>query len=240
LKHADGALGVSKALVAKMVALGANKDTTRELGNGVDTELFRPENRLTARQALGIPEDAQMVLTVAALIPLKGHRFLISAISELAPKYPKLMVYCAGSGSELHHLEQQVKAAGLQDRIKFAGQRPYDELRLWYSAADVSCLASSREGWPNVLLESLACGTPVVATDVGAVTEILVSPDLGIVVQQDSAALARGLAEALDRRWDRTLIAQHARARTWATVAQELEIALRDFSGKHLTKKNSH
>lgn len=240
LKHSAGALGVSNALVEKMIVLGANRDTSGELGNGVDAELFHPDDRLAARQKLGIPEDAQMVLTVAALIPLKGHRFLITAIAELAARYPRLLLYAIGSGSERHNLEQQMEASGLQDRIKFAGQRPYDELPLWFSAANVSCLVSSREGWPSVLLESLACGTPVVATNVGAVAEILASSDLGIIVQQDSAAIARALAEALDRPWDRTAIVHYARQRTWETVALELEEYLRKFSAKHLVNKKSH
>lgn len=244
LKKAAGCLAVSRALVKRMVELGAAPETSREIGNGVDIACFRPVDRLDARRALGLKQEmlapeAKLIVCVAALIPLKGHRHLISAIAELAKKYPTLAAYFVGVGPERANLEHRAADRGIAGRIHFAGQRPYDELHLWYSAADVSCLASELEGWPNVLLESLACGTPVVATNVGAVPEVLVSTDLGIIVQQDSRDIHRGLSEALSRNWDHEAIIQYARARTWATVAKEIETALRDFSGKCLTKMDA-
>jgi teichuronic acid biosynthesis glycosyltransferase TuaC len=245
LKNAAGCLAVSKALLAKMVELGAVAETSLEIGNGVDTNRFYPVSRMEARSALSLREemlskDAQMIICVAALIPLKGHRYLISAVRDVAQRYPNLQVYFLGTGSERASLEQHARTCGIADRINFAGQRPYDELPLWYSAANVSCLLSSREGWPNVLLESLACGTPVVATGVGAVPEIIVSGEIGIIVRQDTDDIARGLSQALDHRWDQEVILRYSRSRTWETVAQELEVALHRLSGKHLTKNNSH
>ena len=227
LKNAAGCLAVSRALVERMRELGADVNTSREIGNGVDTTRFHPANRKAARAQLGMNDADKIVVCVAALIPLKGHRHLIDAIAALSAKVPTLHAYFVGEGPERQRLEIQAMQAGIFDRIHFAGQRPYDELPLWYSAADASCLLSSREGWPNVILESLACGTPVIATNVGAVREILVSQELGAIVPQTPADVALALAAALDRTWDRDFILAYARKRTWETVAQELEDDLR-------------
>ena len=120
----------------------------------------------------------------------------------------------------------------MTDRIFLVGNKPNEELPLWYSAADVTCLASLREGMPNVVLESLACGTPVVATRVGGTPEVLVSDKLGLLVATDAGAIAAGLEAALSRTWDRTAISNHARQRDWAAVAEEVENYLRSIIGR--------
>src|SRR5262249_34045766 len=104
-----------------------------------------------------------------------------------------------------------------------------DRLRDWYSAADASCLASSREGWPNVVLESLACGTPVVATRVWGTPEILTSPELGVLVEQEEASIAAGLETALTREWDRDKLVAYARTREWPVVAREVDAYFREI-----------
>ncbi len=103
------------------------------------------------------------------------------------------------------------------------GAKPNQELALWYSAADASCLVCSREGWPNVLMESIACGTPVVATRVGGVPEIILSPELGLLAEQNSDSVAAALESALAKAWDRTALALHGRSRGWNEVASEVE-----------------
>jgi glycosyltransferase involved in cell wall biosynthesis len=111
----------------------------------------------------------------------------------------------------------------LNDEVFLVGKQPNESLKHWFSAGDVSCLASLREGMPNVVLESLACGTPVVATRVGGVPEVLVSERLGILVEPTLDSLAGGLETALLRPWDREFIAHYAQTRTWDTVAEEVE-----------------
>ncbi len=108
-------------------------------------------------------------------------------------------------------------------RICLIGNQPNERLRLWYSAADVSCLASLREGWANVLLESMACGTPVVATNVWGAPEVLTSPELGVLVEQNCPAIAAGLEFALEKRWNREALIRQASARTWEVVASEVQ-----------------
>ncbi len=101
----------------------------------------------------------------------------------------------------------------------------------YYSAADVSCLASRNEGWPNVILESLACGTPVVATAVGEVPRLLTNPDLGIVVDPTPESIHAGLSRALQRQWNRETLSAYAQGHTWENVAAQAEVALKRATG---------
>jgi teichuronic acid biosynthesis glycosyltransferase TuaC len=223
LQNAAGTVGVSNALKDMMLELGAPADRASAIGNGVDTERFQPVDRRDARRKLGMPEDGEIIVSVGNLVPVKGHQFLIPAIAQLVARHPKIRLYIVGEGGSRVDLETQARRAGLQDRIFFAGRKPNEELKYWYSAADASCLASSREGWANVLLESLACGTPVVATRVWGTPEIVSSPELGVLVDQTVESIAGGLELALQKRWDREYLARYAASRTWDVVAEEVE-----------------
>jgi len=223
LRRAAGIIAVSRALKETMVKLGAPPEEVCVIGNGVDTQRFQPFDRRMARRQLGVPEEAQVIVSVGSLIPSKGHQLLLAAAAGIAPRYPHLQIYLLGEGSYRARLEALAREAGVQDRLHLVGSKPNEELPLWFSAADVSCLASAREGWPNVLLESLACGTPVLATRVGGVPEVITSPELGVLVDQDIASIARGLEQALGRQWDREALVRYAQTRTWDVVAAELE-----------------
>jgi glycosyltransferase involved in cell wall biosynthesis len=222
LQRTAGNIGVCRALADEMIALGAQPERVTVIGNGVDLERFQPVEQAEARRKLEIPADAQVIVAVGALIPRKGYQFLIPAIAAIASQYPRLKAYIVGKGDRTE-LQELCRKHKVEDRVFLVGSRPNEELSVWYSAADLSCLVSSREGWPNVVLESLACGTPVVATGLWGVPEILVSPELGIMVAQEPQAIADGLSRALDRSWDRTAILKYARTRTWDVVAQEVE-----------------
>jgi glycosyltransferase involved in cell wall biosynthesis len=132
-----------------------------------------------------------------------------------------LRLYLVGEGEDRKHLEHLVQQLSLQNRVFLAGSRASTEIPLWFNAADLSILASAREGWPNVVLESLACGTPVIGTAVGQIPEILSQGDLGIVTLQDPGSLAVAMEAALNSPWDRDRLARFARTRPWETVAQE-------------------
>lgn len=214
-----------------MAELGAPPERVTVIGNGVDLNRFKPVDPGQARQELGMPAEAQVAVAVGALIPRKGYQFLIPAIARIAEQYPRLVLYIVGKGDS-EDLQALARACHVEDRVVIAGGRPNQELPLWYSAADLSCLVSSREGWPNVVLESLACGTPVLATGLWGVPEILVSPELGIMVDQNIVAIADGISAALDRKWNRDAILQYARTRTWETVAGEVESYLARISAE--------
>jgi teichuronic acid biosynthesis glycosyltransferase TuaC len=223
LRNATGVVGVCEALKQSMLGLGASVENTRAIGNGVDVQRFMPMERREARAKLDIPLDAEVVVAVGNLVPVKGHQFLIPAIARLTTQCPKIILYIVGEGYFRAKLEALAKQEKVQDRVVFVGRKPNEELRYWYSAADVSCLASSREGWANVLLESLACGTPVVATRVWGAPEVITSPDLGFLVDGSVGSIAAGLGLALHKRWNREALARYAASRTWDVVASEVE-----------------
>lgn len=227
LKNATGAIGVCGALRDALVDLGTPKEKTQVIGNGVDVRRFQALERCEARRRLGMPQDADIIVSVGALIPRKGHHFSIPAIAKMAPRFPKVRLYIVGEGESRRELETQARNLGIEERVFLVGARPNEELSAWYSAANVSCLASSREGWPNVLLESIACGTPVVATRVWGTPEVIVSPELGIIVDQKIDEIAEALEAALKKQWNPTFLVDYARKRTWEVVALEVEEFLR-------------
>jgi len=235
IRRSNGLVGVCSALKDAMVELGALPEKVQVIGNGVDVERFEPLDRQEARRKLKLPEEGQILLSVGALIPRKGYQYLIPALAAIAPQHPTLRLYIVGEGPFRKELEGMAGKLGVRDRVFFVGSRANDELSLWYSAADVSCLASSREGWPNVLLESMACGTPVVATRVWGVPEVIVTPELGLMVDQNSQDIAAGLRRALETQWDRETLVRHARKRTWEVVAEEVEefLAARSSPSTH-------
>ena len=223
LQRVRGAIGVCTPLQDAMLESGLAPEKATVIGNGVDTSRFYPVDRVEARKRLSIPQDAQVVVSVGGLIERKGFHFLIPAVAKIAPRFPLLKLYIVGAGEWEGKLQSMIKELGMRDRVFLTGPQPNEQLNFWYSAADVSCLASSREGWPNVLLESMACGTPPVATRVWGTPEVITSPELGIMVEQSADSIASGLEIALTRDWNRQKIAQYARQRTWDVVAAEVE-----------------
>jgi teichuronic acid biosynthesis glycosyltransferase TuaC len=228
LRGAAGRIAVSQALKSAMQEISGSPEEIRVIGNGVDPSRFFRATREEARRELDLPRDDTVIVAVAALLPLKGQDKLIRAVKALLPQFPKLRLYLVGEGPFRKTLESLVRDLDVADRVQLPGACPNERLRLWYSAADLSALASSREGWPNVVLESLACGTPVVATRVWGVPEILGSPDLGILVDGDLSSLTDGLRAALTRPWDAAALASYARSRDWAVVAREVECYFRE------------
>jgi len=226
LMHAAGAIAVSADLKNKIVALGIPESKIQAISNGVDTERFQPCDAKSARKQLGLPEEGHIAVSIGSLIESKGHHLLIAAVAELARSFPQLRLYILGEGVYRSTLEQLVREKNLQHRVFFFGNRPNGELNLWFSAADLSCLMSSREGWPNVVSEALACGTPVLATRAGGIPEIISSPELGMFVERNVQSIAVGVERALTKPWNRAEIARHSRSRSWDAVAREVETFL--------------
>jgi teichuronic acid biosynthesis glycosyltransferase TuaC len=230
LRNAQGRIGVCKALSEAMVNLGAPVARTETIGNGVDAGRFYPIDKMTARETLQIQGAEKIIVSVGALRRHKGHHLLISAVADLRRQGVAARLYIAGEGDARPALEKQVADLGLQEAVVLLGTVPNERLAAWYSAADVSCLASSREGWANVLLESMACGTPVVATRIWGTPEVVISVELGLLVEQTVESIANGLRDALCRQWDRRKLADHASAQSWEKVADRVEDCLRRYS----------
>jgi glycosyltransferase involved in cell wall biosynthesis len=189
--QAGAVIAVSQALKEKLAALGVERERIHVLRNGVDLDLFHPENRDALRADLTL--RAPTLLSVGNLLGFKGHGVVIEALS-LLPQYELVI---AGGGPDRAAFEALARQCGVSGRVRFVGSLSQQDLRRYYCAADALVLASSREGWPNVLLEAMACGTPVIATDVGGVPEIVTSMDSGIVVKERSAPALAGAVRAL-------------------------------------------
>jgi glycosyltransferase involved in cell wall biosynthesis len=223
LNSAGHVISVCKALKDRMTDIGISGEKISVIPNGVDLNNFFQEDRMAARRRLGLREDAVIVLSVGSLIPRKGYDVMLKAVGKIVKKVKGFQLYVVGEGPQRGFLESKAKEMNLAPHVNFMGQRPNSELRGWYNAADVFCLASSREGWANVIMESLACGTPVVATNVWGAPEILTTPDVGLLVERNPDSIKEGLLNALNRRWDRLRIHRHVAERTWHKVAHEVK-----------------
>jgi len=223
LRHATGGIGVSTALRNKMVELGLPANRAYMIGNGVDLARFVPLDRAECRRRLELP-DGEIMLSVGALIESKGHQVAIAALAELLGLHPQLRLFIVGEGPYRNALLHRARALGVSDRVRLVGAVPNEELKYWYSAADVNCLFSAREGWPNVLLESIACGTPVLATRVGGVAEVITCDDVGLTIG-DLALAASALHSLLEQKRDRHRMRNFAQQHSWTKIANQVEEA---------------
>lgn len=232
LRHAARVFAVSESLRQLALSLGIAPDHVRVVGNGVDLAKFEPLPRAQTRRALRLPDDAPILATVGALVERKGFHRVIELLPVLRQRHPGLRYLIVGGsspeGDYSPQLRQQVSATGLEDAVRFLGPLPPEQLRLPLSAADVFVLASSNEGWANVLLEAMACGVPVVATDVGGNAEVVCDPVLGSVVPfGDRARLAEAIDRALGKPWDREAIRAYAERNGWE---RQVEVLIDEFS----------
>lgn len=227
LRAAARIFTVSDSLRQLALELGADAAKSEVVGNGVDLARFHPVDRVAARQALGLPLDAQVLISVGALVERKGMHRVIDCLPALIEQHPRLHYLIVGGaspeGDNRGELVAQVARLGLAGRVHFLGALPPDELKTPLSAADVFVLATRNEGWANVFLEAMACGLPVVTTDVGGNAEVVCRAELGSIVPfGDAAALQRALDAALDAQWDRGAILDYARANQWDTRIAQL------------------
>ncbi len=227
--RAAASIGVCQALADEIVTLGGDVNKTHVLRNGVDLQRFQPQDRQTARARLGLPAGT-LLLSVGNLVELKGHHLAIESLTQLTD----VILVIVGDGEERERLHQQAHALSVSERVIFAGARPQTELKDWYSAADMLLLCSSREGWANVLLEAMACGTPVVATAVGGTPEVVQSPVAGRIIQErTSAALVNGVRSLMDEYPDRAAVRAYAEQFDWAATTQGQIELFRAVCGIH-------
>ncbi|HZT44365.1 MAG TPA: glycosyltransferase family 4 protein [Chthonomonadaceae bacterium] len=201
LQQAQRVLAVSSALRERVIELGVAPEKVVVQRNGVDGEQFALRDRREARVRLGLPADRRIVCCVGNLLPVKGQDVLVEAMGLLRDG-PCVDLVLIGAGEMQEALQARVRALGLEGRIHLPGRRPHGEVPDWISACDVYCLPSRREGCPNVILEALASGRPVVASCVGGVPELINAGNGILVPAENPVALAEGLRQALSRSWD--------------------------------------
>jgi glycosyltransferase involved in cell wall biosynthesis len=221
LQGIDFLVTVSDDLRKKAVAMGAPSLRTRAIVNGCDLSAFRVRDRHEARAKLSIDPASEAVVYIGRMDIKKGLRELVEAAAELHPERPKLHVYLVGEGPDRSLIENAIQAANAVSYIHAMPACSFDDVAVWMAAADLVTLPSYMEGCPNVVLEALACGRPVVATRVGGIPEIM-SDECGRLVEpRDPPGLSRALASVLDTTWDAASISA-SRGRSWTTVAAEL------------------
>jgi len=180
---ADGIVTVCNALRDEMITLGVAPERVVSLRNGVDLDLFQPIERN--------PAQPFTLVTVGHLVPVKAQELIVGAL----PLLPGVRLVVAGDGPNRGMLESLARSLGVSERVEFLGAVPQSALRAHYGAADAMVLASSREGWANVLLESMACGTPVVASRVWGTPEVVAAPEAGVLMAERSP---QGVADAIN------------------------------------------
>jgi glycosyltransferase involved in cell wall biosynthesis len=227
LNRAQRVVAVADYLRQVAAGIGVPADRIRVIPNGVDLMSFAPAERAQARRMVGLPEERTILLTVGAVYSWKGQHLVIEALPFLLKQYPGILYLMVGGSraeepSYVPSLKRRVAELGLEDHVRFVGSRPHAELVRWFNAADLFVLPTRSEGCPNVLLESLACGVPVVATEVGGVPEIIRHGRDGLLAPYgDLPALRDALQRALERPWDRLALVDRAREFDWADAAEQ-------------------
>jgi glycosyltransferase involved in cell wall biosynthesis len=217
---ADGMITVCQALKDTLIEMGVADERVTVLRNGVDLELFRPIDRAAARSALGL--SRRTLASVGLLIDRKGHHHIIRALKDL----PDNDLLIAGDGPDRRALERLAVEEGVADRVRFLGSVDQNRLREIYNAVDALVLASSREGWANVLLESMACGTPVVASAVWGTPEVVARPEAGVLMPSlDPQGVADGVRRLFAAYPDREATRRYAEGFNWnATTEGQLKL----------------
>lgn len=222
LRRCDRVVTVSEELRQQAVGVyGASADRVRTIWNGCDTQRFYVRSRDEARAACGLAAGSwRHILFVGRVVQAKGLVELVQAFAALAGRHEDLKLTIVGDGVFMPQLRELVASLQLEERVQLPGAVEPAQVADWMNAADVLCLPSHSEGYPNVLVEALACGTPVVATDVGGAREI-VDDSNGIVVPlRQPEALAAALEQVLQREWSRPALSARF-GRSWTQVAEE-------------------
>jgi teichuronic acid biosynthesis glycosyltransferase TuaC len=235
LRNASRVITVSRSLAAIAEELGARPDRLAVVPNGVDLQMFHPlGDRSATRHRFGVPNQAKLIVGVGALVQHKGFDAAVRALAKLERSGSSTgpLLVLVGDGPERGRLQRIAQSLGVSDRLRMVGSRTHAEVALWMGIADALVLPSHREGWPTVLFESWACGTPIVAAPVHGVPEAFDRAGLGILLQdRDPHTIAAALGSALDKRWDAEPMWNHAAQHTWSHVADRTLSELRLAAG---------
>ena len=214
-KHATGILSVSKALAKEMIQMGIAEKKITVIYNGVDHQQF------FIADAPSTQDD--YILYVGNLKHDKGVIELLQGFSQISNEQPLLTLVFAGAGKEMLRLSLLAKQLDIAEKVSFLGAVAHEKLPQLIARAKVLALPSYNEGVPNVVLEAMACGTPVLATNVGGIPEVVNANSCGLLINPKSDnEVAQGLRSILAKKWDKTLIRQHSKSFTWANNKKQL------------------
>ena len=223
LVRARKVIAVSDYLKERLIGHGIRPDKLVVVYNGVDSELFSMRDQVASRIEVGLDLNRKAILFVGNLKIDKGVVDLIDALTHESCRQlnPKLIII--GDGPLKHRLEQQVEVRSLGDSVLMLGRKTPEEIARWINAVDCLCLPSHHEGIPNVILEALSCGVPVLATRVGGIPEVVNTQNGVLIDPRCPDELANGITRIFERSWDRSAIRLSSPAGSWAESAASLE-----------------
>jgi len=218
--RADASIGVCRALIDVLRGWHVDESRLHVFRNGVDLQRFRPLDRAASRAELGL-DGGPLLLSVGHLIERKGHHVAIEALPTVLRAHPQARLMIVGAGPEQASLQALAVRLCIDARVTLVGAVPNERLAAWYSAADLLLLASSREGWANVLLEAMACGTPVVASDIWGTPEVVASPVAGrLAAVRTGEAFAAAIMAQLREPPARDAVRRYAEGFGWAPTSR--------------------
>jgi teichuronic acid biosynthesis glycosyltransferase TuaC len=233
LKNAERIISVSDGLRDGMVAEGVLKDRVSTISNGVNTDLFFPREKSLERSRHGLPPNKKIAVYVGRLAEEKGLTTLVAAAGLISAKRQDFLLCIVGDGPQMDELRAQTAALGVSETINFIGHQNHEAIASWLGACDVFCLPSIREGCPNVVIEALSSGRPVVASRVGGIPD-MVKPYAGALVEPaQPVTLAEALNQALDQNWDTEAIANSVNENTWRATAEVYLSVYKDAVSAH-------
>lgn len=228
MARAYSVIAVSQDLGRKVARLGISPEKVRVIYNGVDKSLFRPIDRLSSRKRLKLDGGNDIILYVGNLKLEKGCLDLLEAFHRVAERNNNARLIYIGSGPQLNEIKNKIRDLDLSARVRLVGSIAHKELPDWMSAVDLVVLASHNEGVPNVLLEAMSCGKPVVATRVGGIPEVVPSYCGFLVEVGDQEGLADAMDQALKQNWDSRKIVESTAVYTWESNLEQIKACLKD------------
>lgn len=223
LKSADYIITVSNSNLKFIQKLKVNNHVM-VLPNGFKSDLFYMQNSMDCRKKLNLPIDKKIILSIGNLAEVKGHKYLIEAMQEVAIHRKDVLCIIVGMGPLEKNLKKQINAANLQNHFVLAGRKSHNEIPLWINACDVFVLPSVRESFGVVQIEAMACGKPIVATRNGGSEEIIVSDDYGLLVEPRNAHdLAKNIELALNKNWDEEKIVNYVEQYRWEYITKQIQ-----------------
>ena len=232
--RAAGLVTVSSGLAERLARLCVAPERVRVLRNGVDLALFHPADREAARGRLGLTRPT--LLAVGNLVPLKRPSLVVEALREL----PGVDLLIVGEGPERAAIAARARERGVAERVRLFGRVAQDRLPAIYAATDLLVLASTHEGWPNVLLESMACGTPVVVSDFAGAAEIVAAPEAGrIVAAPTPERLAAAIRSLLAAPPDRGETRRYAEGFGWEATTEGQLALFAEICGRPAYRRSS-
>lgn len=227
LKSASRVVCLSRVTHQCCINLGVPADKIVQIPNGVDGQVFQLIDRETARKILGLTCNGPIILSSGWIIPRKGYHYVIQALPHLKKRFSNIRYVIVGgdttTGEYKKRLIALAKELDVEQIISFVDAVPQDKLALWMNAADVFCFPSEKEGWGNVALEALCCGTPVIAHDVGGIRQMVIDNMNGFVLKSKSPETwADAITECLCRTWDRKQIRESVAHWQWEEVGKKV------------------